>query len=459
MRGVPWWWVLMLLGMGWLGMAVGAEPDPEAVRRLMEKYEREAAEEAAKKAPVVDHDREAWQSAERCGTAACYRAYLKTHPRGRYAEMARARLEPAPPAPAPAAEPTCCKLWVKATPADAKVRIMSIVPAYQDGMVVARGKHRIRVERSGYEAYDQWVEINQAEQVVMVDLSKSAAPVVAERPAPTRQAFEPKMVRIPAGCFQMGSPASETGRDPDENQHRVCVEDFEIGRTEVTVGEFKRFIVATGYRTDAERNVGEKGCYALVDGQEWAWREGYSWRSPGFTQGDNHPVVCVSWNDAVAYAGWLKRETGQNYRLPTEAEWEYAARAGTISARYWGNDPAQACRYANVADQTPSPSGRSWNEKHDCSDGYWFTAPVGSFQPNYWKLYDMLGNVWEWTCSLYDKDYNGAEMKCIYNDTSGPRSLRGGSWDGRPAGVRSAGRDGGTPPDGGLTGFRLARSL
>ncbi len=102
MRGGRWWWALVLLGMGWLGMAVSAEPDPEAVRRLMEKYEREAAEEAAKPvskpapkpAPVVDHDREAWQSAEKCGTAACFRAYLEDYPKGRYARMARARLEP-----------------------------------------------------------------------------------------------------------------------------------------------------------------------------------------------------------------------------------------------------------------------------------------------------------------------------------------------------------------------------
>jgi formylglycine-generating enzyme required for sulfatase activity len=171
-------------------------------------------------------------------------------------------------------------------------------------------------------------------------------------------------------------------------------------------------------------------------------------------------VVCVSWNDAVAYTAWLSRETGQRYWLPTEAEWEYAARAGTTTARYWGDDPDQACAYANVADQTKGPEGNSWTQKHECNDGYWSSAPVGRFRANAWRLNDMLGNVWEWTCSAYDKDYGGAEKECTNKDISTPRSLRGGSWSFRPIGVRSADRTGNTPPyrDGNV-GFRLARSL
>ncbi|MCB1796966.1 MAG: SUMF1/EgtB/PvdO family nonheme iron enzyme, partial [Candidatus Competibacteraceae bacterium] len=234
------------------------------------------------------------------------------------------------------------------------------------------------------------------------------------------------MVRIPGGCFQMGSPAWETGRDEDERQHEVCVNTFEVGKYEVTVGEFNRFVEATNHRTDAERNVGKKGCFVLIDGEGVAWREGYSWRKPGYTQNGNYPVVCVSWNDAMAYTIWLNRATGQSYRLPTEAEWEYAARAGTTTARYWGNDPNRACQYANVTDQTSSPVRWSWNEKHECNDGYWSPAPVGRFRVNNWQLNDMLGNVWEWTCSLYDKDYSGAEKKCIYNDTISPLAVRGG---------------------------------
>ena len=226
----------------------------------------------------------------------------------------------------------------------------------------------------------------------------------------TPPSFEPEMVRIPGGCFQMGSPASEKGRNEDERRHPVCVEGFEIGKHEVTVGEFKRFASTTGYRTDAERNTGEKGCYAwsATEGR-WGWREGVDWRrQPGYEISDTHPVVCVSWNDAVAYAAWLSQQTAQAYRLPTEAEWEYAARAGTTSARYWGDDPDRACQYGNVADQTQGPRGHSWAVRHNCTDHYWYSAPVDSFQANAWNLSDSVGNVWEWTCSAYDSKYGGA---------------------------------------------------
>jgi formylglycine-generating enzyme required for sulfatase activity len=166
-------------------------------------------------------------------------------------------------------------------------------------------------------------------------------PIVVEAPAValTRPSLEPEMVRIPGGCFEMGSPASEKGRNDDERRHPVCVEAFEIGKYEVTVGEFKRFTSVTGYRTDAERNTGENGCYAWSAAVgKWGWREGVDWHQPGYELSDAHPVVCMSWNDALAYTAWLSKETELGYRLPTEAEWEYAARAGTMSARYWGDD-------------------------------------------------------------------------------------------------------------------------
>ncbi|MDS4068707.1 MAG: formylglycine-generating enzyme family protein [Candidatus Competibacter sp.] len=289
---------------------------------------------------------------------------------------------------------------------------------------------------------------------------KPKPPPVEVESAPV--AGGPDMVKISGGCFQMGSPENEPDRGVDERQHQVCVRAFEIGRYEVTVGEFTRFVNATGHRTDAERNAGGKeGCYAwsATTGQ-WDLRAGTDWRNPGFPQRDNYPVVCVSWNDAVAYTAWLSRETGQRYRLPTEAEWEYAARAGTTTARYWGDDPDQACAYANVADQTKAPEGNSWTQKHECNDGYWYPAPVGRFRANDWRLNDMLGNVWEWTCSAYDKEYGGAELKCTSKDTTGARAVRGGSWNFKPARVRSANRSWGDPTYRNyFTGFRLARSL
>lgn len=270
------------------------------------------------------------------------------------------------------------------------------------------------------------------------------------------------MVRIVGGCFQMGSPASETGREPNEKLHRVCVESFEMGKDELTVGEFKQFIMASGYKTDAEKDAGSnKGCFALTatDGK-FDWRAGLNWRKPGYEQTDNYPVVCVSWNDALAYTQWLSQQTGQSYRLPTEAEWEYAARAGTTTARYWADDPDQACQYANVADQTKGPTGNSWTVKHECNDGYWYPSPVGRFQANDFRLNDMLGNVWEWTCSAYDKDYGGAEKIYTNNSTGGLLAVRGGGWYFRPAWVRSASRLMG-PPDSRFdaVGFRLARYL
>jgi formylglycine-generating enzyme required for sulfatase activity len=135
----------------------------------------------------------------------------------------------------------------------------------------------------------------------------------------------------------------------------------------------------------------------------------------------------VDWQAATAFAAWLSQKTGQRFRLPTEAEWEYAARAGTQTARFWGDAPDGACTYANVHDKTPSRQFK-WTGHHDCDDGYAVTAPVGRFRPNPFGLYDMLGNALEWTCSVYDADYGGAEKDCANKGSSGRRVIRGGSW-------------------------------
>ena len=196
----------------------------------------------------------------------------------------------------------------------------------------------------------------------------------------------------------------------EQPRHEVCVDDFYVARHEVTVGQFRKYIHDTGYRTDAEKNTGgHDGCYAKKGSDGWNWRSGYDWNSPGFKQQDNQPVVCVSWNDSQKYISWLNKKSGKHYRLATEAEWEYAARGGTETIRFWGDDPDQACKYANVADQTKSPRNTSWKPKHECNDGYWFTAPVGHYRPNPFGLYDMLGNVLEWTNDKYDSSYYSPE--------------------------------------------------
>ncbi|MDM8563086.1 SUMF1/EgtB/PvdO family nonheme iron enzyme, partial [Candidatus Marithioploca araucensis] len=253
--------------------------------------------------------------------------------------------------------------------------------------------------------------------------------------------FGPEMVRIPAGRFQMGD--IQGGGDSDEKPvHRVSIKQFAMGKYEVTVGEFRRFVNATGYKTEAEKG---KGCRVYQNG--WDWVKDANWRNPYFSQTDNHPVTCVSWNDAVAYAEWLNQQTGRQYRLPSEAEWEYAARAKTTTSRYWGNSSDDACRYANVHDKTSKKeNGFSWTH-HNCTDDYAKTAPVGSFKSNAFGLFDTVGNVWEWVADPWHNNYKNAPNEGQIWETGGDNShrvLRGGSWDDGPDDCRAADRNGGT---------------
>lgn len=264
-----------------------------------------------------------------------------------------------------------------------------------------------------------------------------------EAAAPKPNPIEPEMVVVAGGCYQMGSPQGEKDRENDERQHQACVKGFHIAKHELTVKEFGRFVEATGYQTDAERNEGgEAGCWSLDPGAQdngWNYHAWASWRKPIMQQStvDDHPVSCVSWNDAQAYISWLNEATNQHYRLPTETEWEYAARAGTTTSRFWGAGvDQQACLNANVADK-----GNNWQDGFPCSDGYEWIAPIGRFQANSWGLHDVLGNVWEWTCSAYDEGYGGRENECVPATSDAPRVLRGGSWYSGPKPVRSAYRD------------------
>jgi hypothetical protein len=171
----------------------------------------------------------------------------------------------------------------------------------------------------------------------------------------------------------MGSPSSEEGRKDNERQYRVRAGEFWLAETEVTLGQFRRFVRDSGHRPQSE----SKGCW-WDTGSKWEESKSKNWRSPGFSQLDSQPVVCVSWNDASAYADWLSRKTGKRFRLPAELEWEYAARAGTTTARYWGNDADVACRYASVSDRaTKRKQGWDWTV-HNCADGHEATAPVGT---------------------------------------------------------------------------------
>jgi formylglycine-generating enzyme required for sulfatase activity len=305
----------------------------------------------------------------------------------------------------------------------------------------------------------------QAEERARAVAAKSVqeAPRAAQRPGSVFQDCPdcPRMVVIPAGEFTMGSPASEAGRGTDEGPQRQVqiAQPYALGRGEVTVAEFRRFVEEAGYRTEAERDARAQGCSGFI--YEAGSQPVTSWRNPGLAQADSHPVLCVSWNDARAYAQWLSKKTGKRYRLPTEAEWEFAARAGGAGARPWGEDPAQACKFANVADQSRIQTW-GFGQKHECTDGHYFTAPSGGYAPNRFGLYDMLGNVWEWTEDCWNAGYGSAPQdgSAWLAGDCGQRVCRGGSWSTVPRFARSAARHK-NPADyrDNLTGFRLARSL
>jgi formylglycine-generating enzyme required for sulfatase activity len=285
------------------------------------------------------------------------------------------------------------------------------------------------------------------------DSQNAAAPVAAFRDCPEC----PEMVVIPAGSFDMGSPAGESGRrDIEGPVHRVTIATFALGRAKITRAQFAAYAAETGHD-------GGKDCVTFEAGS-WDSRVGRDWLSPGFPQEDSHPVVCINWQDAKAYAAWLSKKTGKTYRLPSEAEWEYAARAGTTTARYWGDNADQACGYANVLDRTAKARLAGVNaEGHACTDAYAYTAPVMSFKPNGFGLYDMIGNAWEWLedCGS-GSDYRGVPQdgRPSFLGDCNYRGLRGGSWSSPPQDARSASRSRGVAMlRGNGDGFRLVRVL
>ena len=269
------------------------------------------------------------------------------------------------------------------------------------------------------------------------------------------------MVTIPGGHFVMGSTVKENAREKLDPQflsgeypaHEVTIATFALAAHDVTRAEFAAFVVMTGY--------GANGCN-VWDGFNWTFQATASWRKPGFEQTDRDPVVCVSINDANAYIAWYSRTMGKSYRLPSESEWEYAARAGTTTSRYWGDDIAQQCLYANGSSLEYS---KAFPQEPDvnraCTDGFLHTSPVGSFRQNPWGLYDMLGDVWQWTADCAHKGYVGAPTDgSAWTGTCKYHRYRGGSWYDGPSYLRAAMRNGGLPDQGyNGVGFRLAAAV
>ena len=254
----------------------------------------------------------------------------------------------------------------------------------------------------------------------------------------------PRMKVIPAGSYSMGSPSNEAERHDDEGPVRLVTiaKPFAVGVHEVTVGEYSRFVAATRHP--------DGDCVG-----------GASWRDPGFPQSKAHPVVCVNWDDAQAYVAWLRKETRRSYRLLSESEWEYMARAGTTTSRYWGDSASGQCRYANGADGNAERYGYG-EAVADCDDGYYRTAPAGSYRANGYGIHDALGNVWEWVQDCWNDSYRGAPTDggAWESGDCGKRVLRGGSWYYWPGFLRSAVRVGGDSGYRSLNGgFRVARMI
>ena len=296
----------------------------------------------------------------------------------------------------------------------------------------------------------------------------------------------PEMVVVPAGAFTMGSPESEQGRFDNEGpQHTVTIDkSFAIGKLHVTVGQFDAFIRETRYEASST-------CVLSLGGN---WKKGsiHSWRDPGFAQDPSHPVVCVSWNDASAYVQWLAQKAGKPYRLPSEAEWEYAARGrispGAYPSFWFGDDEQELCQNGNSLDQKardiPGWDKSDLRKFARCNDGYAYTSPVGHYAANTFGVYDMAGNAWQWTADCWHGDYNGApsdgtawktenckhtwprrrhgdqilDATAIASESCLTHVVRGGAWYYVPSVLR-AGERAWAADAHNDTGFRVARAL
>ena len=333
-------------------------------------------------------------------------------------------------------------LTVIPTPSDARVQITNIKPKYHDGIRLKRGTYTVKVSKEGYLTKKGKITLS----------GDLAVPVVLERekqyhaPAPSYSGsafrstakdhgsyIEPAMVRIKAGSFMMGSDSGDSDEKP---VHRVTIEnDFYMGKYEVTIGEYLKCVSAGGCPQPEWLEKGSK--YNIHTGSDNYYKK--------MCLQEHCPIIGVSWSNAKSYAKWLSQKTGQRYRLPTEAEWEYAARAGTTTKYSFGDSKSDLGRdgwYGGNSNGT--------------------THQVGGKRANPWGLYDMHGNVWEWCEDWYSDNYKQTPRNGGANRIGEKKKkvLRGGSWYSGPSGLRSAYRSRNVPygRDYGY-GFRLSGTL
>ncbi len=298
------------------------------------------------------------------------------------------------------------------------------------------------------------------------DLPGNTATTAAEKELqPHINSLGMKFVKIPAGEFEMGSGDSHAALAaafPKYDKQRIAnltdeyprhnvriTKPFYFGQYEVTIGQFKQFVKLADFKTEPEQDgTGGWGYNQETHQVDQGRRPYYSWKNPGFVQGDDHPVVNITWNDAVAFCQWLSKKEGKTYRLPREAEWEYAARAGSQTRYFFGDDPEKLAGFANTFDHSGAKPFPEWQDQALAADDHFqYTAPVGSFKPNPWGLYDMHGNAWEWTADRYGEDYYAHSPT---DDPTGPteghlRVRRGGCWHSWPLYCRISFRNWNTP--------------
>jgi len=288
---------------------------------------------------------------------------------------------------------------------------------------------------------------------LLLGQSASETKVQSEAAREIKNSLGMQFVLIPPGAFDMGAQKGEPARD-DEDLHSVrLTKAFYLSKYEVTVGQFRDFVNGNSktvngkkvpFMTSAERGGqsfegGKPGGFRLTNSDIDVWDSAASWRHAGWQQQDNFPAAFISWEDANAFVLWLSKKEGKRYRLPTEAEWEYACRAGSSSAYWWGDAPDTTGKVANVADRSFKTQFPSMIDIMDMDDGHAFMAPVGSYKPNAFGTYDMIGNAWEWVADYYDPHLKES------TDPKGPetgfeRVARGGGYGTPPDRCRCAAR-------------------
>jgi len=366
---------------------------------------------AAGMAAKVSQENLFWNSIKDSSDPAMFRAYLHRFPNGAFAELAKLKAGGGKKL-AMAGRPQSARapqyaLTIRVRPLDARIRILNIKPRYRAGIRLDPGDYHISVSRSGYVTRNEWIRLGRSDLTHEITLEKRTVSAAPAGSASTVAGIE--MVAIPSGSFSMG--CSDSYYDHERPVHTVHIKSFKMSRYEITQSQWQSVMFA----------------------------------NPSDFKGANRPVEEVSWDDIQVFIRKLNSQTGSHFRLPTEAEWEYAARAGSSSKWSWGDSPGSAGSYAWY-------NGNSGNQTH----------PVGQKQPNGFGLYDMLGNVWEWVQDCYNDSYNGApsDGSAWTSGNCAQRVSRGLSYGSASVNMRSAFRQGTDITPGliiGGTGFRLVQ--